>query len=63
MALTNKGIALSKLKKYQEGLKCLDKVIEMESEDAEAWFNKGLIYKEVGNLDEADNSFNKGFRN
>ena len=49
----NKGGTLYFLGKYDEAIKCYDKVIEIDPNDADAWNNKGLALSSLGNDDEA----------
>ncbi len=53
------GIALNDQGKYDEAIECYDKVIEINSEDEKAWYNKGLALKEQGKCDEAIECYNK----
>ncbi|MDH2908153.1 MAG: tetratricopeptide repeat protein [Candidatus Nitrosotalea sp.] len=39
-AWNNKGIILSRLKRFEESIICYDKAIEINSEYANAWYNK-----------------------
>lgn len=39
-AWNNKGIVLSRLKRFEEAISCYDKAIEINPEYANAWYNK-----------------------
>ncbi len=39
--------------KYDEAIKTFDKAIELNPEDADAWYNKGLVLYHQGKYDEA----------
>jgi len=39
-AWNNKGIVLSRLKRFEEAISCYDKAIELNPEYANAWYNK-----------------------
>lgn len=39
-AWNNKGIVLSRLKRYEEAIACYDKAIELDPKYANAWYNK-----------------------
>ena len=36
------------LKQYDQAIKDLNKVIEINPKDADAYYNRGLVYKELG---------------
>lgn len=46
-------------KEYEVCLKCYDAILEINPEYAEAWYNKGVLLKDLGNIQEAGNCFNK----
>ena len=39
----NKGVALHKLNKSDEAIKAYDKAIEINPQNSDAWYNKGLL--------------------
>ncbi len=43
-ALLNKSVSLSALGNPEEAIKCLDRILELDPNDAPAWSNKGMIY-------------------
>jgi tetratricopeptide (TPR) repeat protein len=45
------------LKEYEKAIIYADKVLKINSQYAEAYFLKGLIFKEIGNIDRAISSF------
>ncbi len=56
-AWNNKGIALSRLKRYEEAIKCYDKAIEINPNHANAWYNKAKAFRDLAQsyLDKANN--------
>lgn len=44
---------------YEEAIKVYDKAIENNSQNSEAWYNKGLCLAELGNYEEAIKAFDK----
>jgi tetratricopeptide (TPR) repeat protein len=55
----NKGICLCKLEKYEEGMKCFDKALEIGSKATEAWYNKGVALQELEKYKEAIHCYDK----
>ena len=55
----NKGDALYFLGKYDEAIKCYDKAIEIDPNDADVWNNKGLALNSLGNNDEAKKCYDR----
>ena len=55
----NKGLALNSLGRYDEAIKCYDKAIEIDPNDADAWNNKGLALNSLGNNDEAKKCYDR----
>ena len=49
----NKGNTLNNLARYDEAIKCYDKVIEIEPNNADAWNNKGNALRDLSRYDEA----------
>jgi tetratricopeptide (TPR) repeat protein len=45
MSLNNKGVELSRQKRYRDAIECFDKIVEMDSEDATALNNKKVLEK------------------
>ena len=41
-----KALALEKLGKYEESIECYDKILEIDPNDARAWYNKGTSLSE-----------------
>jgi tetratricopeptide (TPR) repeat protein len=61
-----KGVILGKMGMHQEAIKCFDTAIVKHSMDSfemryarDAWHNKGIAYKALGNESEADAAFAK----
>ncbi len=50
---------LHDLGKYQEAIKCYDKVIELEPDDYAAYYNKGLALHDLGKYKEAIDCYDK----
>ena len=59
MVWNNKGLALNSLGKYDEAIKCYDKAIEIDPDDADTWNNKGLALNSLGNDDEAKKCYDR----
>jgi len=49
----NKGMSLHNLGRFDEGLKCCDKALEINPKDGSAWNNKGICLHSLGRFDEA----------
>ena len=47
-AWNNKGIILSRLKRFEESIVCYDKAIELNSTYANAWYNKANALRNFG---------------
>ena len=43
----NKGLSLSKLGKYEDGIKSYDKALEIKLNYAEAWHGKANAFEEI----------------
>jgi len=52
-----KGVALGKLGKHEEALKCYEKAIEINPNHAKAWYGKGAALKSSGRATEAQKCF------
>jgi tetratricopeptide (TPR) repeat protein len=55
-AWNNKGIALSRLKRFEDAIACYDKAIELDPNHANAWYNKAKAFRDMGQsrLDKAN---------
>jgi len=49
----NKGVSFDRLGRYEDAIRCYDKVLELEPRDAKAWNNKGSSLASLGRYDEA----------
>jgi tetratricopeptide (TPR) repeat protein len=54
-----KGVALLNLGNYEEAIKCYDKAIEIEPNNAEAWNNKGIVLGRLSKYEEAIACYDK----
>jgi tetratricopeptide (TPR) repeat protein len=54
-----KGLALSRLRIYDEAMNCFDKALSIDKNYATAWYAKGLVALELKRYDEAMNCFDK----
>ena len=55
----NKGVTLGKLGRYEEAIKCFDKVLEIAPKNALVWNSKGLALHNLGRYEEAIKCFDK----
>ncbi|MGI5992127.1 MAG: tetratricopeptide repeat protein [Methanosarcina sp.] len=55
----NNGNALASQGNYEEAIKAFDKAIEINSQDLEAWNNKGFCLVHLGDYEEAIKAFDK----
>jgi len=61
-AWNNRGVVLYYSHNYNDALDCLDKAIDLDSDKdiiGDAYFNKGMIYEDLGRNREADEAFAK----
>jgi tetratricopeptide (TPR) repeat protein len=58
VAVSN-GEALESQGNYEQAIKVFDKAIENNSQNSEAWYNKGFCYMQLGNYAEAIKAFDK----
>ncbi len=54
-----KGLALSRLRIYDEAMNCFDRALSIDKNYAAAWYAKGLIALEIERNDEAMNCFDR----
>ena len=54
-----KGLAHDDLGKYDEGIECYDKALEIDGKYVTAWYNKGISLHDLGRYEEAIESFDK----
>ena len=57
--LLNDGIKLLNQKKYEDSIEYFNKVLELDSNYENAWYNKGYSFFYIGNYQEADECFDK----
>jgi tetratricopeptide (TPR) repeat protein len=57
IAWNDKGVALMELEKFQDALKCFEKVIRLEPSDNMAWYNRGYVLLILEEYQEAVNTF------
>ncbi|MEM4715582.1 MAG: tetratricopeptide repeat protein, partial [Candidatus Nitrosocaldus sp.] len=55
----NKGVALYRLKRFDDAIRCFDKALRINPRDVKVWRNKGNALVELGMLNEAVKCFNK----
>jgi tetratricopeptide (TPR) repeat protein len=47
------------MKKYEQAITSYDKVITIDPDDADAWYNKGDALNSLGKSDEAEKCYDK----
>ena len=52
-ALNAKGLALERLGKYDEAIKCYNRVMEIDANNTDAIYNKAHLMIDAGKYDEA----------
>ena len=57
--VVSNGIRLIQLERFDEALLCFNRAIDLNSENADAWYNKGRILAYFGDNNEALNCFNR----
>jgi tetratricopeptide (TPR) repeat protein len=60
-ALKGKGVALMKLKRTGEAPQCLNSALELKLDDADTWELKGDSFAMLGEIDEANKCYKRGF--
>ncbi|MFZ3169264.1 MAG: tetratricopeptide repeat protein [Candidatus Methanoperedens sp.] len=53
---------LSDLKRYEDAIQAYDETLEINPQYADAWYNKGNAFKNIGRNDEANKSFEEASR-
>jgi tetratricopeptide (TPR) repeat protein len=61
-AWLNLGIALGRIGKPQESVKCFDRAIEMDSGSVEAWYNLGLALHALGRAGDELRCYDRALR-
>ena len=56
------GFALSQQGKYDEALRTFDKAIEIDPQNADAWYLKGMVLDDMGKHDEATQAYDEAIR-
>jgi tetratricopeptide (TPR) repeat protein len=51
--LNNKANALASLKEYNEALKCSDKAIGIDPDNANVWGTRGYVFEGLGKYEES----------
>jgi tetratricopeptide (TPR) repeat protein len=54
-----KGLALTRLRRYEEAINCFDRVLAIEKNHTTAWYAKGLLAFELANYEYAINCFDR----
>ena len=55
----NKGIALGSLGQLDDAIKCCNKALELNPDDANPYINKGVALGSLGQFDDAIKCYNK----
>ena len=58
-----KGLALTRLRIYDEAMNCFDKALSIDKNYATAWYAKGLALSRLRIYDEAMNCFDRSIKN
>ena len=58
-ALYNKGLALNRIKKYQDAVTCFNLLLEINPKDSQAYNNKGIAMAEMGDTQTANECYDK----
>ena len=63
-AWNNKGVALEKLGRYEEAIRCFDKALEIinSEKDESVWFGKGFAFYNLGRYEEAIRCYDKALK-
>jgi len=48
-----KAIVLSKINRYKDAIKCCDKILETDQNNALAWYNKACFKAKLGESEDA----------
>jgi len=62
VVLNNKGVALSRLGKYNEAIEVYDRALQLDPEYVSAWNNKGVVLSRLGKYAEAIEAFDRALR-
>ena len=57
--LYKKGIAHAKIEDYEEAIKCFEKAVQLDPNNALAWISKGNALTELGNDKDARACFDQ----
>jgi len=57
--LYKKGLTHAKIEDYEEAIKCFDKAVQLDPNNALAWISKANVLIEYGNEEEARKCFDK----
>lgn len=60
--LIKKGFELQKQGKHQESLECFDKVTKLDPENFDAWYNKGVEHRQLGDEGAAIGCFGRAIK-
>lgn len=58
-AWQSKANALDAMGKYNDAIECYDSALSCDPEDAECWFNKGILLKKMGQENEGATCIHK----
>src|SRR5208337_78464 len=61
-ALILKGLALSKLGRYEEGIRCWDSIVQINRNNATGWYNKACFEARMGYTDASLESLYKAIQ-
>ncbi|MEW6621427.1 MAG: tetratricopeptide repeat protein, partial [bacterium] len=58
----NQGVALCKLRRYNEAVECFDKAINLNPAFQQAWYNKAIALQNLGKREQANKCFKEAQR-
>ena len=60
--VTDKGLALASIYKYEDSLDCFDQALKLNPNNAEIWYRKGLVLGKNKKFSEAEEHFDQALK-